>query len=156
MNSTKDSIEFQQAVFLDESALMAYMNPDDPNYSKARSFIMDMEDLDRPFISTSHLIFDLHEWLRDHHGYAHAEFFLDVIERSVRQGKLTLISGNSELEQEAKNFLQQCPEFRFSLREATTAVVMLTYQIRRIFTFNRSYLRLPTLNQDIRVIPTAY
>ncbi|GIP34549.1 type II toxin-antitoxin system VapC family toxin [Paenibacillus sp. J2TS4] len=148
--------DYQQSVFLDESGWVAYMNPDHPNYIKARSFIMDMEDLDRPFVSTSHIIFELHEWLRDHYGYSHAEYFLDTIDRATEVGKLLLIPGNAQIEKEAKNFLMQCPELRYSLREATTAVVLLTYRIRRIFTFNRSFLKLPTLNQDIRVIPTFY
>lgn len=147
--------DYQQSVFLDESALAAYMNPDHPHYGKARSFIMDMEDMDRPFVTTSQNIFDLHEWLRDNYGYSHAEYFLDIIDRSVQSGRLLLISGNPQIEKEAKQFLIQCPELRYSLHEATTAVVLLTYRIRRIFTFNRSYLKLPALYQEIRVIPSS-
>ena len=145
---------YEDAVFLDDSALKALMNPESEHYARARSFFLDLDDLDRDFVSTSYVVFDTHEWLRDRYGYGHAEYFLTTIEKALTAGKLSLISGNEKLEQEAKSLLLQFPQLQFSLNESVTAIVMLTYQIRRIFTFNRSYHALPQLNQDVRVIPT--
>ncbi|GIP38943.1 hypothetical protein J31TS4_22230 [Paenibacillus sp. J31TS4] len=146
--------EYEQHVFLDESALRAFMNADDPQYAKARSFFLDLHDLDRCFLTTSYIVFDTHEWLRDNCGYTHAEYFLNAIEKAIANGRLALISGNGQLEQEAKNLLSQVPDFRFSLGEAVTAVVMFTYRIRRIFTFNQAFHKLPTLYDEIKVIPS--
>ncbi|WP_040950477.1 hypothetical protein [Gorillibacterium massiliense] len=145
---------YENAVFLDDTALKALMNPESEHYPRARSFFLDLDDLDRDFVSTSYVVFDAHEWLRDRYGYAHAEYFLNTIEKALVSGKLSLISGNEKLEQEARSLLMQCPQLQFSLGEGVTAVVMLTYRIQRIFTFNRSYLALPQLNNEIRVIPT--
>lgn len=147
--------EYAQSVFLDETALKTYMDPEHENYARARAFFLDLDDMDRHFVSTSYIIFDTHEWLRNHYGYTHAEFFLNTIEKAMTAGRIALISGNEHLEQEAKRLLLQFPQCEFSLSEAVTAVVMLTYRIHRIFTFNRSFSSLPELDQGIKVIPTA-
>jgi predicted nucleic acid-binding protein len=146
---------YEDAVFLDESALKSLMDNENEDYARARTFFLDLDDLERVFVSTSYVIFDTHEWLRDNYGYTHAEFFLNTIEKAMNNGKLSLISGNEQLEQEAKSLLQQCPQLQFSLGEAVTAVVMLTYRITRIFAFNPAYLALLQLNKEIKVIPTA-
>jgi predicted nucleic acid-binding protein len=147
--------DYQQSVFLDQTALTAYMNPDDPYYAKARSFFLDLDDLDRNFVTTSYIVFETHQWLRDNYGYSHAEFFLNTMDKAAGKGRLAIVGGNGKLEQEAKNLLLQVPECKFTLNESVTAVVMLTYRIKRIFTFNRSFLSLPSLHEDIRVIPSS-
>jgi predicted nucleic acid-binding protein len=147
--------DYTTAVFLDETALASFMDPDSEHYNKARSFFLDLDDLDRSFVTTSYIIFDTHQWLRDNYGYTHAEFFLNTVDKAVGAGRLVVISGNSQLESEAKNLVVQAPECRFSLGEAVTAVVLLTYRIKRIFTFNRSFSSLQKLHKEVKVIPSG-
>jgi predicted nucleic acid-binding protein len=145
----------QDSIFVDETALMAFMNPDHPHYVKARSLFLDLHDLERNFITTNSIIFDIHQWLRNEYGYTQAEFFLNVMDKSVSAGKLSVISGESEFESESKRLLMDRPELRFSLSEALTAVVMSSYQIKRIFTFNTNFIMLINLNREIKVIPST-
>lgn len=69
MNVSLD-LNYQQSVFLDDTALTAYMNPNDPRYMKARSLFLDLDDLERHLVTTNYIIFDTHQWLRDDYGYA--------------------------------------------------------------------------------------
>lgn len=155
-NLNHDQPNFQQAVYLDQTALMAFMNPHDPYYAKARTMFLDLDDLDRTLITTNYVIFDTHQWLRNKYGFQQAQFFLETMEQAVQKGTLTLISGCSEFEQESKRLLVDCPDLQLSLTEAITAVVMITYQIKRIFTFNPSYSFLPKLDANIKVMPSVW
>jgi predicted nucleic acid-binding protein len=146
---------YQDSIFVDETALMAFMNPDNPHYVKARSLFLDLNDLERNFITTNSIIFDVHQWLRNEYGYTQAEFFLNVMDKSVSTGKLSVISGESEFESESRRLLMDRPELRFSLSEALTAVVMSSCQIKRIFTFNTNFIMLINLNREIKVIPSS-
>jgi predicted nucleic acid-binding protein len=148
--------DYKESIFLDETALMAFMNPDDPRYVKARSLFLDLHDLERSFITTNSIIFDVHQWLRNEYGYTQAEFFLNVIDKTVSSGKLAIISGGSEFESESRRLLLERPELRFSLSEAFTAVIMSSYQINRIFTFNPNFIMLANLNRAIKMIPSSW
>ncbi|TXK70055.1 type II toxin-antitoxin system VapC family toxin [Paenibacillus sp. N3.4] len=147
-------LNIQDTIFLDETALAALMNPDDPRYSKARSLFLDLHDLERNYVTTNSIIFDLHEWLRNEYSYQLAEFFLSAIDKAASKGKLAIISSNPELEGESRRLLLDRPELRFSLSEAFTAVTMSYYQVKRIFTFNRNFMMLANLDRDIRIIPS--
>ncbi|WP_058301481.1 type II toxin-antitoxin system VapC family toxin [Gorillibacterium timonense] len=145
---------YGNAVFLDDTALKAFMDPNHGQHVRARAFFLDLDDVERDFVSTSYIVFETHEWLRNHFGPAPAETFLSTIEQAMSKGKLSLISGNEQLEQEAKNLLAGCPQLSFTFGEAVTAVVVLAYQIRRIFTFNRNYQALAELQPGLRLIPS--
>lgn len=147
-------LNIQDAIFLDETALAAFMNPEDPHYSKARSLFLDLHDLERNYMTTNSIIFDLHEWLRNEYGYEQAEYFLNAIDKAVSKGKLAVISSAPEFEEESRRLLMDRPELRFSLSEAFTAVTMSYYQVKRIFTFNRNFLMLANLDKDFRIIPS--
>lgn len=147
-------LNIQDTVFLDETALAALMNPEDPRYPKARSLFLDLHDLERNYVTTNSIIVDLHEWLRNEYSYQMAEYFLNAIEKAVGKGKLEVISSGPEFERESRNLLIERPELRFSLSEAFTAVTMSYYQVKRIFTFNRNYMMLANLDKDIRIIPS--
>ncbi|NOV02293.1 hypothetical protein [Paenibacillus planticolens] len=148
-------LNIQEAIFLDETALAALMNPENPRYAKARSLFLDLHDLERNYVTTNSIIFDLHEWLRNEYSYEQAEYFLNAIDKAVSKGKLALISGGSEIEIESRRLLIDRPELRFSLSEAYTAVTMSYYQVNRIFTFNRNFLMLTNLDKNIRLIPSS-
>ncbi|GAA4877414.1 hypothetical protein GCM10023310_66680 [Paenibacillus vulneris] len=145
-----------QAVYVDQTAFMSFMNPQDPYYSKARTLFLDLDDMDRTLITTNYVLFDTHQWLRNQFGFQQAQFFLETVEQAVQKGVLTVISGCSEFEQESKRLLVDCPDLQLSLNEAVTAVVMITYQIKRIFTFNPSYAFLPKLDSSIKVMPSVW
>lgn len=145
---------YYQDVFVEQSAFIAFMDPTHPHYHRARSFFMDLDDLERHMVTTNYVVFDTHEWLRNEHHYKQAEYFLDVIEQSVAQEKLTIIPGSSELEQQAKSFLSKHSHYEFSLGEAATSVALLHYNIERIFTFNPVYRSLQNLNPDLKIIPS--
>ncbi|WP_424765547.1 type II toxin-antitoxin system VapC family toxin [Paenibacillus sp. sgz302251] len=147
-------LNIQDTIFLDETALAALMNPDDPRYVKARSLFLDLHDLERNYVTTNSIIFDLHEWLRNEYSYQQAEYFLNAIDKAVSKGKLEVISSGPEFERESRRLLMERPELRFSLSEAFTAVTMSYYQVKRIFTFNRNYMMLANLDKDIRIIPS--
>lgn len=147
-------LNIQDAIFLDETALAALMNPKNPRYAKARSLFLDLHDLERNYITTNSIIFDLHEWLRNEYSYEQAEYFLNVIEKAVSKSRLEVVSSCSELEGEARRLIMNRPELRFSLSEAFTAVSMSYYQVKRIFTFNRNFIMLANLDKDIRIIPS--
>ncbi|MEK8132783.1 hypothetical protein WMW72_33375 [Paenibacillus filicis] len=153
MNS-HDQAYLGQAVFLEQSAWMAFMNPEDPYYLKARSLFYDLNDLDRPLATTNYVVFETHQWLRNHFDYADAQIFLNTIDKAMQQGNLTIIPGGSELEHESKRLLLEYPDYRFSLNEALTAVVLLHYRMKRIFTFNPNYSFLSRLDREIKVIPS--
>ncbi|WP_409346343.1 hypothetical protein [Paenibacillus sp. MBLB4367] len=145
---------FQQAVFLDESALKAYMNPDDPNYLKARSVFHELDDMERRLVTTNVVIFDVHQWLKQACSYTEAEYFINTIDKAVALDKLTIVSGSSVIEKESRQLLIDCPQFELSLNEAMTSIVMITHQIKRIFTFNRSYSALTQMFTEIKIIPS--
>ncbi|MEB3102777.1 type II toxin-antitoxin system VapC family toxin [Ferviditalea candida] len=144
---------YHHSVFLDDTALKAFMNPDDPSYIKARNLFLELDDLDRQLVTTNYVIFDTHQWLRDHYGYTSADYFLNTIEKSVSKDKLAVISGNPEFERKARQLLIERPDCGFSLNEALTAVVLITYQIKRIFTFNPGFSLIPHLDGEIKPIP---
>jgi len=144
----------QDTIFLDETALAAFMNPENPRYMKARSLFLDLNDLERNFVTTNAIIFDLHEWLCNEYSYQQAEYFLNAIDKAVSNGKLEVISSGPEFVRESRRLLIDRPELRFSLSEALTAVTMSYYQIKRIFTFNRNYMMLVNLDKEIRILPS--
>jgi predicted nucleic acid-binding protein len=149
------SHQLESAVFIDKSALTAYMDPDNPNYHKASSFFLELDDLDRTFITTNQIIFSVNQWLRDNFGYIYADYFLNIIDKSVQKEKLWIIAGNSELENKARQFLLQCSEYEITLEEALNAIVITDYQLHRIFTFNKKYAFLSKMNEHIKVIPSS-
>lgn len=144
------------SVFLDQSAWMAFMNPEDPYYLKARSLFYELHDLDRPLSTTNYVVFETHQWLRNHFDFADAQMFLNTVDKAEQMGILTIIPGGPELEREARRLLTEYQDCRFSLNEALTAVVLLHYRIRRIFTFNPNYSFLTRLDRDIKVLPSVW
>ncbi|WP_240418581.1 type II toxin-antitoxin system VapC family toxin [Paenibacillus periandrae] len=150
-----EEINYHQAVFLDQTALTALMDEQQTDYNRARALFLDLDDLERPLITTNYVIFDTHQWLRNRCSFDHAQFFIDIIDQSVAKGVLKVISGSPELEQESKQLIGSCPELRLSLSEALTAVVMLSYQVKRIFTFNPNHSFLPKLDGEIKVMPSG-
>ncbi|MDQ1909037.1 hypothetical protein RAC89_00800 [Paenibacillus sp. GD4] len=147
---------YPQSVFIDETAFTAFMNPSNPQYMKAKSLFIDLDDLDRHFVTTNYILFDVHEWLRNEFGYAEAEYFLNTVDKASGLGKLTVISGNPELELESRRLLIERPDLKYSLSEALTAIVMSTYRIRHMFTFNAHHSVLSKLDKKIKVIPTLW
>lgn len=150
----ENQTNIQVAIFLDETAFAALMNPEDPHYAKARSLFLDMHDLERNYVTTNSIIFSLHEWLRNEYSYPQAEYFLNAIDKAVSKGRLTVIFSGPEFEEESRRLIMDRPELRFSLSEAFTAVTMSYYQLKRIFTFNRNFFRLVNLDKTIRIIPS--
>lgn len=146
----------QQSVFLDETAFTAFMNSDDAHYMNARSLFLELDDVDRKMVTTNYIIFDTHQWLRNQTGYKQAESFLNIMDKAVDRDKLDIIPGNSQLEEDAKHLLLERPEYQFSLSEAVTAIIIMTFQIKRVFTFNPKYLFLRELNSNIKLIPSVW
>lgn len=142
-----------QAVFIEQSAWFAFMNPEDPYYLQARSLFHELHDLERPLATTNYVLFETHEWLRDHFDFADAETFLNAVDKAEQQQMLTVIPGGPELEQEARRLLVEYPDSRFSLSEALTAVVILHHGIKRLLTFNANYAYLSRVDRDIRLLP---
>jgi predicted nucleic acid-binding protein len=145
---------YDNAVFLDDTVLQAFMDRTHTQYGRARSVLLALDDQERDFISTSYIIFDTHEWLSAHYGPGPAETFLSAVERAMTVGKLSLISGNEELEQQANNLLAGCPQLGLSFKEAITAVVILAYRINRLLTFNRRFASLAELQPTLRLLPS--
>lgn len=143
-------------VFVDETAFAAFLNPTDPHYIRARSIFLDMDDLDRDFVTTNSIVFDVHEWLRNDYGYELAEYFLNTVEKASASGLLSVIPGSSDLEKESRRLLLDRPELQYSLSEALTAVVTTGYGIKRIFTFNPKLDLLRRLDPDIKLLPTVW
>jgi predicted nucleic acid-binding protein len=140
-------------IFLDYSALMAFMNPEDPWHWKARSLFYSLDDLDRRFTTTNYVLFDVHKWMRNHCDYSLAHHFFQIIDSAVTERSLEVLYGEEELEREAKLFLQECPNVELSLVESVSAVAMLRYGINRIFTFNTRMAFLTQLNPEVKLIP---
>ncbi|MEF3301981.1 type II toxin-antitoxin system VapC family toxin [Paenibacillus sp. GYB003] len=143
-------------VFVEQSAWMAFMNPDDPYYLQARNVFYEMHDLERSLSTTNYAVFETHRWLRDQFDYADATMFLNTVDKAVQQNVLTIIPGSPELETEAKRLLMEYPDCRFSLDEALNAVVLLHYRIKRLFAFNPNYSFLSRIDRDIKVFPSAW
>ncbi|AEI41180.1 type II toxin-antitoxin system VapC family toxin [Paenibacillus mucilaginosus] len=154
--SVLDTDGLGQTVFLEQSALMAFMNPEDPYYLKARTLFYDMDDMDRRLATTNYVVFETHQWLRNHFDYSDAQIFLNTMDKAAQKGVLTIIPSSPELEQEAKRLIIDFPNYQFSLSEALTAVVMLSYQMKRIFTFNPNYSFLPKMDREIKVLPSMW
>lgn len=143
-----------QAVFVEQTAWMAFMDPTDSFYLQARSLFFELHDLERPLATTNSVIFETHQWLRNHFDYADAQMFLNTVDKAVQQNVLTLIPGGPELEREARRLLVEYPDCRFSLNEALNAVVLLHYQVKRLFTFNPNYSFMYKLDRNIRLFPS--
>ncbi|RKN84281.1 type II toxin-antitoxin system VapC family toxin [Paenibacillus ginsengarvi] len=144
------------SVFVEQSAWMAFMNPDDPYYLQARTAFYEMHDLERHLSTTNSVIFETHRWLRDEFDYADAQLFLNTVEKAVQQNVLTIIPSGPELETEAKRLLLEYPDCRFSLNEALNAVVLLHYRLKRLFTFNPNYSFLTRVDREIKVFPSTW
>ncbi|WP_166244379.1 type II toxin-antitoxin system VapC family toxin [Paenibacillus turpanensis] len=153
--TTTPRLDNADSVFIDQSVITAFMDPVHPKYRKARSVLYDLDDLDRHLVTTNAVIFDIHEWLRNHYDYDHADAFFHVMNKAIEKESLSVLAVPTELEQKAKQFVAEAPQFQFSLSEALTVVVMLRYGIKRIFTFNSTYKQLPVLNPEIKVIPSV-
>ncbi|TDF99868.1 hypothetical protein E1757_07835 [Paenibacillus piri] len=149
-------INFAQSVFVDLTAFSSFMDPHDAYYAKARSLFLDLDDLDRTLVTTNYVMFETHQWLRNRYGFEHAQFFLETMDKAAAKSKLTIISGQPEFESESRRLITDCPDLQLSLSEAVTAVVMITYQIKRIFTFNPNYAFLPKLDSGIKVLPSMW
>jgi predicted nucleic acid-binding protein len=155
MMPRNDELDFRQAVFLDQTALTSLMDEQQPHYSRARALFLDLDDLERPLLTTNYVVFDTHQWLRNRFGFDHAQFFVDLVDQAAAKEVIRIIPGSPELEQESKQLIGSCPDLRLSLSEALTAVVMLSYQVKRIFTFNPNYAFLPKLDAEIKVMPSV-
>ncbi|TMV50069.1 hypothetical protein FE783_10925 [Paenibacillus mesophilus] len=154
--NTPEHIYSAQSVFLEQSAWMAFMNPEDPYYLQARSMFYELDDLDRPLSTTNYVLFETHQWLRNHFDYADAEMFLNTVDKAVQQNVLTVIPGGPDLEREARRLLIEYPDCRFSLNEALNAVVLLHHRMKRIFTFNPNYAFLSRIDREIKVLPSIW
>jgi len=150
-----ENFNYRQAILLEQTPLTAYMNSEDIHYMKASSLFLDLVDLDRYLVTTNYTIFDTYEWLRNQSGFDQAGTFLNNIDNAVGLGKLEIITGNSQYEQEARQLLKERPEYHFSLNEAVNAIIMMTYQMKNIFTFNPNYIMLKKLNPEIKLIPSV-
>jgi hypothetical protein len=107
-------------------------------------------------VTTNAIVFNVHEWLRNEYGYGLADDFLNIVEKASAAGRLTVIFGSSELEQQSRKLLLERPELQLSLGEAMIAVVITGYGIKRIFTFNTQLDRLRELDSDIKLLPTVW
>lgn len=143
------------SVFIDKTAFLAFMNPENSRHAKARSVFLELDDLERPLVTTHFVIAETHEWLRDHVGYDHAQFFLNTIDKTSYKGVLSFLTVNENWEKDAKELLLEYPNYEFSMGEAITAMIILKYQIDRIFTFNSRFRQLPKLYSGIKVIPSS-
>lgn len=141
------------SIFLDDSALLAFMNPEDSSHWKARSLFFGLDDLDRRYTTTNYVLFDVHKWIRNHCDYSLAHHFFRIIDSAVAAGVLEVLYGEEELEREAKQLLKECPNVELTLTEAVSVVAMLRYGIDRIFTFNPRMTFLSQLNPGMRMIP---
>ncbi|WP_019532694.1 type II toxin-antitoxin system VapC family toxin [Paenibacillus ginsengihumi] len=148
--------DFSRMVLIDQTAFAAFMNPEDPYYPKARSVFFELDDLERRLATTNAIVFETHEWLRNRGNYGHAQLFLETVDQAVARGVLTILPAGSEPEREARQLIRECPEYRFSLNEALLAVLMLKYDIRRMFTFNPSFQALPRLEPTFKTIPSMF
>lgn len=155
MNNEPDyEFAWKEPVFIDQTAFAAFMNPVDPRYAKARTLFFDLDDLDRPLVTTNYVVFDIHQWLRDQYHYKLAQLFLGTIDQASEQGKLEIVPGDAKLELKARNFILEYPNYSLSLSEALTYVVLIQFGIRRIFTFNPSFSVIPKLRQELKMIPS--
>jgi predicted nucleic acid-binding protein len=145
-----------QAVFVDETALTAFLNAADAHYLRARTIFLDMDDLDRDLVTTNAVVFHVHESLRNDYGYDLADYFLNAVEKASAVGRLAVIPGSFELEQQSRKLLLDRPELQLSLSEAMTAAVVTGYGIKRVFTFNPRLDRLRALDPDIKLLPTVW
>jgi predicted nucleic acid-binding protein len=145
-----------QAVFVDETAWTAFLNAADVRYLRARTIFLDMDDLDRDLVTTNAVVFHVHESLRNEYGYDLADYFLNVVEKAAAVGRLAVIPGSYELEQQARKLLFERPALQLSLSEAMIAAVVTGYDIKRVFTFNPQLERLRTLDPDIKLLPTVW
>ena len=143
-----------QAIFVEQTAWMAFMNPEDPYYLQARSLFYELHDLERPLSTTNYVLFETHQWLCKHFDYTDAQTFLNTVDKAVQQGTLTVISGSPELERDARSLLMEYADCRFSLNEALTAVILLHYRMKRIFTFNRGYSFVSRIDREIKLFPS--
>lgn len=143
-----------EAVFLDADALEAFMDPADERYEQARFVFMRMDRQNERFVTTSYVVEEVYRRLKRDGGDAKANYFLQVIEEACNGGWLLVISGNEQLEREAKLLIEQCPDVPFTLQEAMTSVVLLSYGIKRIFTFNSRYAALHRFDEALERIPS--
>jgi predicted nucleic acid-binding protein len=154
MNQETQSLD-NQSVFIDKTAFIPFMNPEHPRYLKARSLFLELDDLERPLVTSNFVIFDTHEWLRNEIGYDHAQFFMNTVNKAVQKGALSLVPVYEKLEEEAKELLIDYPNFEFSMIEALTVTGMKKHNIYRIFTFNPRFRNLTKLQPEIKVIPSS-
>jgi predicted nucleic acid-binding protein len=145
----------KRAVFIDKTAFIAFMNIENPRHTKARSLFLELDDLERPLVTTKYVIYETHEWLRNNIGYEHAQFFLNTIDKSLHKGMLSILTVNEEWEQEAKDLLIENPGYEFSMPEALVAITVSKHHVDRIFSFNTKFRQLPQLQPNIKVMPSS-
>ncbi|WP_134702083.1 type II toxin-antitoxin system VapC family toxin [Ammoniphilus sp. YIM 78166] len=145
----------EQAVFLDRSALEAFMNPSHPFYRRAASFFYGLDDFKQPLVTINLMIYELHERIREQAGPEQAQFFINVMKRAEQVGVLRVIAVNESIEQEAARLMLEHHEDGLSFLEACTLVVMHDLGIQRLFSFSSQWNRISLDWSHLQIVPTS-
>jgi len=156
MNPTTSTLPLSgnKAIFLDKSALLVFMDQYHPHHAKAVSYFLEWDDLERPLVTLNFIVYELHQWLLEHSGYDHAQFFLNVVQKAEQNRVLTVLSVDEELEQEALHMITDQPQYELSFIRACILLVMGQLEIRRIFSFDPFYKGVMKYFPHIQLIPS--
>ncbi|MEW9668604.1 type II toxin-antitoxin system VapC family toxin [Ammoniphilus sp. 3BR4] len=144
----------EKSVFLDRSALAAFMDSTHPLHQKAVHFFFGLDDLQQPLITLNLTIYEMHEWLRNQVGFQQAHFFLNVIKRAEQAKVLTIIPIDDAIEQEALNLMLEHPEYEFTYLEACTFTVIHELGVYRIFSLDPNVKRIAQAWPEVQIVPT--
>lgn len=144
----------EKAVFLDRSALEAFMDPSHPFFRKAAAFFYGLDDFKQPLITINLMIYELHERIREQAGPEQAQFFINVIKKAEQTGVLTVVSVDASIEQEAARLMLEYQEEGLSFLEACTLVVVHDLGIQRLFSFSNQWTRISLDWSYLQIVPT--
>lgn len=144
----------EKSVFLDRSALAAFMDKAHPFHQKAVQFFFGLDDLQQPLVTLNLTVYEIHEWLRNHVSFQQAQFFLNVIKRAEQASVLTVIPVDDAIEQEALSLMIEHPEYEFTYLEACTFTVIHELGVYRIFSLDPNFKRIAQAWPEVQIVPT--
>ncbi len=144
----------EKSVFLDRSALEAFMDPSHPFFRKAAAFFYGLDDFKQPLITLNLIIYELHERVREQAGPEQAQFFINAIKRAEQVRVLTIISVDESIEQEAARLMLEHQGDGLSFLEACTLIVMNDLGIQRLFSFSDQWAHISREWTNLQIVPS--
>lgn len=126
-------------VFVDTSAFYALIDRNDPYHVIAYKQWAELLRQRIPLVITNFVAGETYTLLRYRLGSVICQKFLQVLEESIKTGRIKVESATAESEQVARSILMNYPEHDLSYTDAVSFSVIKLKHIPKAFTFDRHF-----------------